>query len=308
MTIPLGDISKIKEENLKIREERKKTGNPFYRGIISAYAGAIYKKDGSVDVNATISMLKDLGVNCYTYLIYTKSEKEFAALPEFCEKAEKEGLEVWVYIVPPSEAPINGNKPIPERRYPPFDMDYLKWAEAIAKISVEHPNLTLWMIDDFDGNLEFFTLDYTRRIYELSKKIAPNLLFGVCVYHPNIKSFAKVGYLPYTDAILWGYQAGQNDPNSGISAKSLSIEINDYYKICKDKVIIPCIYFTRHSSWSKDRPTKEYLEEAIKIAYEEVGIVWVYTTPVPKTWKYDLLKNFINSITLEKWKKAQNYR
>jgi len=300
--IMVKDMDIISKENIKIREERKKTGNLLYRGIISAYAGLRYKGNNP-DVDATISLLKDLGVNCYTHLIYTRSEKELACLPEVCTKAEKEGIEVWVYLVPPSEAPINVKKPIEERRYPPFDMDYLKWAEAVAKISVEHPNLTLWMIDDFDGNVGFFTLDYTREIYETSKKIAPKLLSGVCVYHDSIENFVKKGYLPYFDAVLWGYQhSSYIDPDCGISAKSLPLEINDYYKICPNKILVPCIYFSAHSSWPKGRPTKEYLEEATKIAYEQAGVVWVYCTPSPGNFRYGVVKNYINSITLEKWK------
>jgi len=300
--IMVRDMDIVSKENIKIREERKKTGNPFYRGIICAYAGAIYKRDGSVDVDATISKLKDLGVNCYAYLIYTHSEQELAALPEFCKRAETEGLEVWVYLVPPTEAPINREKPIEERKYPPFDMDYLKWAEAIAKISLGHPNLTLWMIDDFDGNLNFFTIEYTKKIYEKTKEINSKLLFGVCVYYNAIKDFVNKGYLPYFDAVLWGYQHSYYIWHEcGISAKSLPVEINTYYKLCPGKILIPCIYFSPHSSWPKGRPTKEYLEEALKISFEQTGIVWVFTTPLQGDFRYDLVQHFTHSAMLKRW-------
>ena len=287
------------KENLKIREERKMSGNSFYRGIVSAYSGMIYKSDGYPDVDATISRLKDIGVNCYTYLIQRNSEKELSSLPEFCEKASKEGIEVWVYLVPPTEVPIDRDKPIKERKYPPFDLDYLKWAEAIAKISITHPNLTLWMIDDFDGNLDFFTLDYTKKIYEMSKKINPKFLFGVCVYHEKLKQFIEAGYLPYTDALLWGYQHSSHIyPDCGLSCETLPFDINDYYKT--GKVIIPCIYFTAHSSWPENRPTKEYLKEAARIAYQQAGIVYIFVTPAPGDWRYDLVKDFTNSVKCQK--------
>ncbi|MGC8977625.1 MAG: hypothetical protein ACP5OB_08435, partial [Candidatus Ratteibacteria bacterium] len=292
--IKVRDIKGKDKENLKIREDRKKTKNPFYRGIISLYAGTIYKKDGSVDTDAIISRVKELGANCYTYLIWYHPAEDFKALPEFLKKAQKENIEVWVYIVPPSEAPIGMDKPISERKYPPFDMDYLKWAEAISKLSVDYPNLTLWMIDDFDSNLSFFTLDYTKKIYEKTKEINPKLLFGVCVYYQSIKNFVSSGYLPYFDAVIWGYQAGLF-PECGLLAKSLPVEINDYYKNCPDKILIPCIYFSPYSSWPKGRPTKEYLEEAIKIAYEQTGICFVYTMPRPGTMQEEVVKNFIKN-------------
>ncbi|MCM8807703.1 MAG: hypothetical protein NC926_07165, partial [Candidatus Omnitrophica bacterium] len=303
LNMKIFDMKGLKEENLKIRKKRERTKNPFYRGIISAYAGTIYKKDDTVDIDAILSRIKELGVNCYTYLICYKSEKELKDLPEFLKKAKEEGIEVWVYIVPPSEAPIDRDKAIYERKYPPFDMDYLKWAEKIAEISLEYPNLTLWMIDDFDANLNFFTLDYTKKIYEKTKEINPKLLFGVCVYYDSIENFVKMGYLPYFDAILWGFQHSSiKFPDCGLKADSLSVEINDYYKLCPDKILIPCIYFTPHSSWPFGRPTREYLEKALEIAFNEAGICWIFTMPKPGTMQYEIVKNFTNRIELKKRK------
>lgn len=296
---------KIITENLQFRAEQKKSGNPIYRGIVSAYAGMIYTQAGKVDIDATLAQLKDLGVNGYTYLIYQKSEAELEALPEFCRRAGNAGLEVWVYLVPPSEAPGLRKEPINDRKYPPFDMDYLKWAETIATISVTHPNLTLWMLDDFDGNLNYFTLEYTRKMYEISKKINPKLWIGYCVYHDRLKKFVDAGYMPYTDALLFGYQHNfRIFPEAGINAETLPIEINDYYKACKDRdrLIIPCIYFSKHSSWPADRPTKEYLAESMKTSFEQSGVIWVYTTPEVGSWKFELVKNYVRSLHLEQWK------
>ncbi|HOV32854.1 MAG TPA: hypothetical protein PLX23_05775 [Candidatus Hydrogenedens sp.] len=292
------DITPIVQENKSIIEQRAKT-SPFYRGIVSAYAGMKYKQDGTPDNDVMISILKDLGVNCYTYLICSRSDKELSALGDFCDKALREGIEVWVYLVPPTEAPIDRDKPIAERKYPPFDMNYLKWSEAIAKISLEHPNMTLWMIDDFDGNLSFFNLDYTKQIYQTSKNINPKLLFGVCVYHESLNKFAKSGYLDFTDALLWGYQHNSSAYlDCGLNCSTLPIEINDYLKT--GKIAIPCIYFTPHSSWQAGRPTKEYLEKAIDIAFQQSGIVWVFTTPATGTVNYDVVKNFTNFHKLQK--------
>ncbi|MBC7328117.1 LamG domain-containing protein [bacterium] len=288
-TLNVKDLTAIEQNNIAIKEQRAKT-NPFYRGIISAYSGMRYKPDGTPDIETMISLLKDLGVNCYTYLIAYRSLQELPALGDFCQRAMKEGIEVWAYLVPPTEAP---------KDYPPFGLDYLKWAEAIAKISLEHPNLTLWMIDDFDANLSFFTLAYTQQIYETSKRINPNLLFGVCVYHENLADFIHKGYLAYCDAILWGYQHNSSlYPDCGLFANTLPTEINDYLKT--GKIAIPCIYFTPHSSWPLGRPIREYLEEATRIAFEQSGIVWVFTTPSPDSMQYDVVKSFISSHPLPK--------
>jgi hypothetical protein len=311
----MNDMALIQQENIKIRTHRLQSGESFHRGIISAYSGMLYNEDTTLAIDSMIKRLLDLGVNCYTYLIYPQSEKELAALPEFCKKAADLGIEVWVYLVPPSEAPEatdDRNQPIADRpstalrikKYPPFDLDYIRWAEAISQISLTHLNLTLWMIDDFDGNMEFFTLEYTKKIYQTSKQINPNLKVGYCVYHDGdrLTRFVDGGYLPYCDGLLWGYQHNfRVEPNAGISPHSFPIEINDYYKICGDRLIIPCIYFKRHSSWPDDRPRLEYLEQAMKIAYEQAGVVWLFNTPKPNTPAYNMVKEYTKNMKLIKW-------
>lgn len=299
-SLSVKDLQPIVAENLKIKAMQA-AKNPFYRGIVSAYAGLRYKPDGTPDIAATLTHLERLGVNVYTYLIASRSAQEFAALGEFCEKAREVGMEVWVYLVPPSEAPLNRDRPIAERRYPPFDMDYLKWSEAIAMTSRDHPNLTLWMIDDFDGNLRFFTREYTRQIYERSKSINPQLLFGVCVYHESLPTFIKEGYLDYVDALLWGYQhSAARYPECGLYATTLPVEINDYLRT--GKIAIPCIYFTPHSSWPDGRPTRAYLEQALATAFEQAGIAWVFTTPGPGTMQEEVVRSFTSTHSLPKWR------
>ncbi|OIN95826.1 hypothetical protein AUJ66_08170 [Candidatus Desantisbacteria bacterium CG1_02_38_46] len=285
------DIDVLSKENIKIREERRKSGNPFYRGIVSPYAGTVYKKDGYPDIDATIAKLKDLGVNCYTYLIAYQPEKELAYLPDFCKKAVEEGIEVWGYLLPPSEFSLVKEKQ--NKKYPPFDDDYLKWAEALAKISLQYPNFTLWMIDDFVGN-SVFTLDYTREIYEVTKKLNPKLCFGACVYYSQVDKFMESGYGSYVDAILWGYRA--ESTKIGPAVKNLPLEINHYYKTCPGKILIPCIYVVTRGWEPKDMPDLEY---AIRAAYEQTGIAWLYCLPLnPSNSRYQVAKKLI-----EEWKK-----
>ncbi|MFA5859998.1 MAG: hypothetical protein WC955_13135, partial [Elusimicrobiota bacterium] len=294
-------ITNIVKSNIETYTSRKKSGNPFYRGIVSMYASHIYDQDKYPDIPKIIDMLKDAGVNNYSYLIYGQSAKEYAKLPDFCSAAAKEGIEVWVYLVPPSEAPINHrDKDIQKRKYPPYDMDYVKWMEELAKISLKYPNFTMIMIDDFYHNLEYFTLDYTKKMYKALKKINPLLMSGQCVYRRQIDACVAAGYLPYIDAFVWGYQGSiAADPEAGLDCASLPVDIYDYYFLCKDKIIIPCVYFTPHSSWPRGRPTKEYLEKAMQIEWEQTGIMWVYTTPPQGSWKYNMIKDFVKDKKLE---------
>ena len=142
-------------------------------------------------------------------------------------------------------------------------------------------------------NTKELTRNCLNSVYEKTKDINPKLLFGVCVYHEALKKFSQSGYLPYIDALLWGYQHSSGlDPECGIFPNTLPLEINDYLKT--GKIAIPCIYFTPHSSWPPDRPTKEYLEEAMKISFQQSGICWVFITPKAGTFQYDVVKNFTN--------------
>ncbi|MCM8772582.1 MAG: LamG domain-containing protein [Candidatus Omnitrophica bacterium] len=301
--IKVEDIDKVKQENIKIKKERMQKLS--FEEMVVLYGGMEFNQNGEPEIEKIIMRVKNLGIKWYGYVIQVNSEKVLKALPEFCRRGEKEGINVIVYLVPPSEAPINRYKPISERKYPPYDMDYVKWVEEISKISTELKNLKILMIDDFDANLNFFTLDYTKKIYEKIKSINPDLKFGVCVYYEHLENFVKKGYLPYFDVILWGYQHSfRLTPDCGVSSNSLHLEINQYYKLCPDKIIIPCIYLTPHPSWIENRPTERYLKDAFKISYEEAGALWIFTklyiSPSSPSWiedwKYKVIEEFIKSI------------
>jgi hypothetical protein len=116
------------------------------------------------------------------YLIWHE-DTDWEDLHEFLPAAREAGITVWVYLVPPSETPAVH----PERGFPysePFRLDYVRWAEEIAKLSVEHDNLVGWVIDDFWGNVEsgFYTEEYVREFQDAAKAINPDLDFYVLLY------------------------------------------------------------------------------------------------------------------------------
>jgi len=56
-------------------------------------------------------------------------------------------------------------------------MDYHRWAAEIARLSLQHANLTAWVIDDFYANHELFTPAYLCEMQAQSKRINPRLVF-----------------------------------------------------------------------------------------------------------------------------------
>ena len=285
-------IRKQNEENVVSLLHNKKLF-PYGRRRVVAYAGMTYDSFGKPDVNKMISRIKDLGVNNYSYLINGSPKEDLESLPEFCRMASEAGVEVWVVLVPPSEEP--GHKGTPDTiRYAPYGLDYVKWAAKISAISQKHKNLTLFIIDDSAYNLEKFTPAYTKEIYDALKEKNHNILFGITYYENQfrMKDFDINTYRQFVEAVEWGYQDQASIySNYGISAASLPFNIKNFRKTFPNTLLIPCIYFTPHSSW-KRKPTEVYLEDAMAIAYKDAGDFLIFVTPSPGTVNYKLVMDF----------------
>ena len=87
------------------------------------------RADGHVDGDALLARLKELHVTTYYWLIY-HAATDWEDLKAFLPKAAAANIQVWVYLVPPTEsAPLEGTT------YPePFRLDYGRWAEEIARL------------------------------------------------------------------------------------------------------------------------------------------------------------------------------
>lgn len=165
-----------------------------------------------VDTDRLVRRLGDLGANTYMWLIW-HSPNDWDDLKVFLPKAKQAGITVWVYLVPHSETTIQNKKwPYSE----PFRLDYIRWAQEIAKLSLQHTNLTGYVIDDFWGNVnlypgrfpiypERFSPDYTRRMVTAGKAINPKLKFYPLMY------FNQIGYefvhvmAPLIDGVVAAY-------------------------------------------------------------------------------------------------------
>ncbi|HWI57651.1 MAG TPA: hypothetical protein VNZ22_10525, partial [Bacillota bacterium] len=121
---------------------------------LADYDAELRRGDGRVDTDLLVQRLQDLGVTTYYWLIW-HAATDWEDLKLFLPKAAQAHINVWAYLVPPTEGPPGG--------YPasePFQLDYLRWGEEIARLSLQHTNLTAWVIDDFYANHQFFTPAY----------------------------------------------------------------------------------------------------------------------------------------------------
>ena len=171
----------------------------FHRHLAD-YDAELRLPNGRVDTDAMVARLKELGVTTYYWLI-CHAETDWDDLQVFLPKAAKAGIEVWVYLVPPTESP-----PRPGQKYAePFRLDYARWAVEIAKLSLRHPNLTAWVIDDFYANHEFFTPAYIRDFQKKSKAINPRLAFLPLMYFNELRPQFVADYREVIDGVVVAY-------------------------------------------------------------------------------------------------------
>jgi len=175
-------------------------GQGVFRRHFADYNSELRREDGRVDTDAMVVRLKELGVTTYYWLVWHAST-DWDDLKLFLPRAAQAGIEVWVYLVPPSESPPQYGSQYSE----PFRLDYCRWAEEIARLSLQHPNLTAWVIDDFYANHELFTPAYLREIQARSKRINPRLVFLPLLYFDEMRAKFVEDYRGVIDGVVVAY-------------------------------------------------------------------------------------------------------
>ncbi len=168
-------------------------------GLPADYDSELRRADGRVDVDAMVRRLQELGVGTYYWLIW-HAPTDWDDLKVFLPRARQAGLEVWVYLVPPSEG--SGSVGPPSQ---PFGLDLLRWAEEIARLSLQHTNLTGWVIDDFYANHETLSPAYVGQMQSRAKRINPRLAFLPLMYFNEITPRFAQEYRPVIDGVVVAY-------------------------------------------------------------------------------------------------------
>jgi hypothetical protein len=230
--------------------------------ILGDYAGEIRKQgvDGlkHVDTPVLIKKLKKMHVNTYYYLVhYGKSDWEDFR-KEFMPAAQKAGIDVFVYLVPPSEGG-------PKDPYP-YGPDYVKWAKVIANLSLDYSHLKGWVMDDFSGNLHTFTPSYVEQMQQTAHNINPGLRFTPIVYYHAARSASfHRKYSPYLDGIIMPYHIFYD-------VKPLTSELNTITKLWPPNKVILMAYAKRNSN-ALFSPPVSYVREVLQkgLTYENHG-------------------------------------
>jgi len=226
------------------------------------------RDDGYYHINTPLllSRLADASITTYAFLVCNYFTGPIRHQPtdwydlrdEFMPAAQDAGIQVWVYLTPPSE-----------ESPPPYYDNYVTWAHEIATLSVRYPNLKGMVIDDFNNNLWKFTPSYCSQISNELHSHNSDLSFFIVDYYPQTITDLNSG--DYTDSINGVIFADThvNDPSQ------LSYEIEAIDDICHgggtyhyDIPLIVMIYCYRLHGID---PTTAYIQEALTIIHDEMG-------------------------------------
>lgn len=213
-----------------------------------------------IDTPALIAHLRELGVTTYLYGVWDSPTDWDDLCRELLPAAAEAGIEIWPYLVPPSETDENG------RASRPYLTDYVAWARAVAEASVRYPNLTAWAIDDFEFevNARLFTPDYMARIRGTQQEINPELGFLTCVYYRVALDDAFLDkYAPFIDGVIYPFLDGpNNNTQTAGSLRRCLAEVRAKTRP-RDLDLVLLVYAGRFLA-APLSPTESYVRESVE--------------------------------------------
>lgn len=175
-----------------------------------------------VDTVRTIAELQRMNANTHFFLMWHSPSDWQDFTEEFLPAAQEAGIDVWAYIVPPSECSSNG------WCSRPYETDYVAWAENIAQLSVDYDHLVGWVIDDFNNgsNPKTFTPDYMAEITAATDAINPDLELATVAYYGKgaVSEEFYQTYAQFIDAVVFPYRDEPNHNTRRTSTLSAQLD------------------------------------------------------------------------------------
>ncbi|TAM79241.1 MAG: hypothetical protein EPN47_19730 [Acidobacteria bacterium] len=236
------------------------------------WSPAVADAQGAIDPGATIKILKAHGLGCFGALIWVPRKGgsptfDWNSFRNFVAKAQPAGIIVWAILIPPSEG---GNSP-------PFNKDYVRWIQELARLSLKYPCLKGVNIDDFYWDTKFFTPKYTCGIYSAKQSINPQLQFAPTIYGLGT-DFAKE-YGSCIDGVwLWWRNLEGN--------VGLDVWLKNSRQIINNRFPIYGGVYAGETHWHKDgRPEPAVVRGALETTcqYANGAVLWqmALTPPNP---------------------------
>ncbi|SEN05590.1 hypothetical protein [Lihuaxuella thermophila] len=209
-----------------------------------------------VDTPRLIRRLKELKVNTYFFLIWHEFTDWDDLRKEFLPAAKQANIDVWVYLVPPSESHM--------KRSEPYGTDYISWFRAVGRLSAHYSNLKGIVIDDFNDNLKFFTPEYLGKARKAAEKENPQLQFYPQIYYPAVSRSFLDRYHSYIDGIVMTFRDDNNRNTQKLVR--LTDQMNEVQSLLRSYrlPLILMIYASKLSA-TPANPSASYVEGALKI-------------------------------------------
>lgn len=235
-------------------------------------------ENGRADLETLIEQLVDLNVNTYFWWIW-HSEFDWEDLHLFLPLAKRNSIKVWVGFPGPAQTPPRITS-MPS--LVPYGVNYQKWVEEIALLSLEYSNLVAWSLDDVFGlNLDMlWTPEYIEELITIVHEINPRLAFVACVYYNSSKIEFVKSYEQNFDAILFPYKADSSGKHNLRDTHYFKEEIASMKSLFTDKEMpfILDIYSMRH--YGIDHSSSAgYVGEMIELGKEYADGIMIYTHP-----------------------------
>jgi hypothetical protein len=220
------------------------------------------------DTPAMIKRLQALHANTYQFPIEYQTDWQDLST-EFMPAAQRAGITVIAYLMPPSECPSSAAAPESCDEYVPFHADYVAWGAAIARLSAEYPDLRAWTVDDMDYNLGLFTPSYVAAMNAAASAIQPHLDLYLELYRPSITKAVIDAYAHTFDGLIMPYRDGANSDTA--MTDTLQAEIDEVSSILAGsgtKFIV--MVYGNTLGKTMVSPDVDYISRAVDIAMANI--------------------------------------
>jgi len=236
-------------------------------GTIGTYGAPSRGNDGKADIKKLMDELKSIHCNTFHWLMCCHHPDDMDSLQQFLPLARRQKIKVWITLIPPSEEKLGVSEP--------YGLDFDKWAEELAKLSLREKNLVAWSIDDYVHNLNYFTPQYMEKLIGIAKKVNPDFLFIPCCYYRQITDDFIRKYIDFIDGLLFPYRAESEGANL-TNPNLVEAEIKRVREMIPKKIpIFLDIYATPHSRLGATTP--EYIKTVLDTGLKTADGVLIYT-------------------------------
>lgn len=212
----------------------------------------IEKKDHTLDVAATIRLLKANHFTCYVQPIEEKPPMSFSDFQRLLPAAQEAHISVWPVLI---SRTVGSSLP--------YRDDFVRWMRVMARLSLQYPVLRGVNIDDTDagGNDRVFTRSYMCRIDRTGREINPHLLFIPTIYDLDADEADRLAGC--VDGVwLWWTNLEQNN--------GLRAFLRDGQAIAGNRFPVYAGVYAHSTSWHKEgAPSPKIINQATAL-----GCTW----------------------------------